>query len=212
MNWEPIPSPGYEIKNLQGTIRDSEIHLTWFWPKEIDFVYLYKASADDFPTVDELTASDLRLYTREEYKTNLGYIGKVEAFGKFGFRIFPCQKLDGELKIFRQENEDNLLFISGARAKIHFSISYKNRFLQGRKKVKMTIMTELPLDKELLCYLRKRDSVPISHEDGTWYPFVRDFPVGKTELPEFDIGKNDYIRILINQGSKSADLYELIAE
>lgn len=76
----------------------------------------------------------------------------------------------------------------------------------------MTIMTELPLDKELLCYLRKRDSVPISHEDGTWYPFVRDFPVGKTELPEFDIGKNDYIRILINQGSKSADLYELIAE
>ncbi len=101
MNWEPIPSPDYEIKNLQGTIRDSEIHLTWFWPKEIDFVYLYKASADDFLTVDELRASDLRLYTREEYKTNLGFIGKVDTIGKFGIRIFPCQKRDGQLKIYQ---------------------------------------------------------------------------------------------------------------
>ncbi len=76
----------------------------------------------------------------------------------------------------------------------------------------MAIMTELPLDKELLCYVRKRDSVPISLTDGTWFPFVRDFPAGKTELPEFDIGKNDYIRIFFNQGNKSAEMFELIPE
>jgi hypothetical protein len=76
----------------------------------------------------------------------------------------------------------------------------------------MSIMTETALDKELLVYVKKIGSVPISIDDGTMYPFVRDFPAGKTEQPEIEIGKDEYIRIFFSNGRKSAEIYELIPQ
>jgi hypothetical protein len=210
MFMEPIPSPEYEIRDITCTIRNSEIHLTWYWPKAVNFVYLYKAESGKLCQAAELTMADLRLYTREEYKANQGYIGKLDTIGKASYQIFPCQKDNGKLRIFSQENDKNLITISGHKAKVYFSIAYKNKFMQKRKTVKMAIMTELPLDKELLCYVRKRDSVPISLEDGTWFPYIRDFPAGETYLPEIEIDKNEYIRIFLNEGKNLAEKYELI--
>ncbi|MEH7250778.1 beta-mannanase [Neobacillus niacini] len=212
MNWEPIPSPGLEIKNLKSTIRDSVIHLTWFWPNEIDFVYIYKAPADRLGSMEDLDETHLKLYTREEYKANQGYLSKLDSIGKIGFQIFPCQKREGKLQPFIQENDENLIFITGEKAKIYYSISYKKKLFQNKKKVKMSIMTELPLDKELLCYVRKRGSVPISKEDGTYFPFIQDFPAGKTQLVEMEIAQNEFIRVFFSQGKKSAEIYELIPD
>jgi hypothetical protein len=212
MNWEKITFPSQEITELRSTIRDSELQLTWFWPKEIDFVYIYKASVDNLREISELEERDLMLYTREEYKANQGYLARLDTIGRYAYRILPCQRKDGSLLIFRQENAENLIYISGGKAKIHFSISYKNKLFQRQKRVKMSIMTELPLDKELLCFVKKRDAVPISPSDGTWYPFVQDFPSGKTLLPEIEIDKNDYIRIFFGDGRKSAESYQLIPE
>jgi hypothetical protein len=210
MFMEPLPSPEYEIRDITCTISKSEIHLTWYWPKEVDFVFLYKAESGRLRPAAELTAVDLKLYTREEYKANQGYIGRLDTFGKFAYQIFPCQKHDGKLRVFSQENENNLIYIAGNRAKVYFSITYKNKLFQKKKTVKMAIITELPLDKELLCYVRKRDSVPISLGDGTWFPYVRDFPAGETSLPEIEIDKNEYIRIFLSEGKKYAEMYELI--
>lgn len=212
LNWETISSPDYEIKDLKSTIRDSEIHLTWFWSKEIDFVYIYQTSAENVPPLSEIDEHDLKLYTREEYKANKGYVGRLEAIGLIAYRIVPCQKRDGKLIVFRQENENNLIYITGSRAKIYFSITYKNKFFQPLKKVRISIMTELPLDKELLVYVKKSGAVPTSIDDGTVYPFVRDFPSGKTQQPEIEIGKNEFIRIFFSSGRKSAQNYLLIPE
>ncbi|MCL6573127.1 MAG: beta-mannanase [Bacillus sp. (in: Bacteria)] len=212
MNWEPIPSPNHEITAVKKMIRDSEVHLTWFWAKEIDFVYIYKASANNTRSSSELGFDDLLLYTREEYKVNQGFKGRLETIGRYSYRIFPCQKRDGKPIIFRQENENNLIYISGLKAKIYFSIIYKTKLLQKKKKVKMSIMTELPLAKEQLVYVRKKGSVPISITDGTVYPFIRDFPPGKMPLPEIEIDKNDYIRIFFSNGKAAAQDFELIPE
>jgi hypothetical protein len=212
VNWEPISSLNHEITDFKKMIRDSEVHLTWFWAKEIDFVYIYKANADNIRPSSELDIHDLMLYTREEYKANHGYVGRLNAIGRTSYRIFPCQKRDGKLIVFRQENENNLLYISGSKAKIYFSIIYKNKLFQPKKKVRMSIMTELPLTKELLVYVRKKGSMPISIDDGTIYPFVRDFPSGKMQQPEIEIDKNDYIRIFFSNGRKSAQDFELIPE
>ncbi|MDQ1144299.1 hypothetical protein QE429_001126 [Bacillus sp. SORGH_AS 510] len=210
--WETVTSPGHEIKDIQKTVRDSEVHLSWFWSKEIDFVYIYKVSADLIRPIDELDESDLKLYTREEYKINQGYVGRIDSIGRYAFRILPCQKRDGKLIVFRQENDRNLIYISGVRARIHFSITYKNKLFQPKKRVKMCIMTELPLDKELLVYVKKSGGVPVSVEDGTVYPFVRDFPSGKTLPPEIEINKDEYVRIFFSNGKNSAEMYELIPD
>ncbi|WP_066065308.1 hypothetical protein [Neobacillus soli] len=212
MNWETISSPDHEIKNLKKTVQDSEVQLTWFWSKEVDFVYIYKANVDNVRPISELEEHDLKLYTREEYKANHGYRGRIDAIGRSAYRIFPCQKRDGKLLVYKQENDDNLIYISGSKAKIYFSITYKNKLFQPRKKVRMAIMTELSLDKELLVYVKKSGSVPISIDDGTMYPFVRDFPAGKTTPPEIEIDKNEYIRIFFSNGRSAAQNFELIPQ
>ena len=212
MNWETLSSPDYEIKDLRKTIRDSEVHLTWFWSKDIDFVYIYKTSSDTVKPVSEINEQDLRLYTREEYKANHGYVGRLDAIGRYAYRIFPCKKMDGKLTVFSQENDNNLIYITGSKAKIYFSIIYKNKFFKPKKGVRMSIMTELALDKELLVYVKKTGSPPMSIEDGTVFPFIRDFPPGKTELLEKEIGKEEDIRIFFSNGRKSAEIYELIPE
>ncbi|MBO0961666.1 beta-mannanase [Neobacillus sp. MM2021_6] len=212
MNWEPISSPNQEIKDVKQTIQDAEVRLNWFWSNEIDFVYIYKTASDNFKPADEIAERDVKLYTREEYKINRGYVSKLDTIGRTLYRIFPCQKREGKLVVFRQEDEKNLITIMGARAKIYFSIAYKNKLFQPRKKVKMAIHTELPLEKGLLVYVKKSGGVPNSLEDGTAYPFVRDFPAGKTVSPEIEIDKNEFIRIFFSTGKNIAQHYELIPE
>ncbi|WP_144554206.1 beta-mannanase [Bacillus sp. X1(2014)] len=212
MNWETISSPDHEIKDIKKTIRDSEVHLTWFWSKSVDFVYIYKTTSDHIKPIHELKLQDLRLYTREEYKANQGYLGRIDGIGRTAYRILPCQKREGKLIVFNQENDHNLIYISGSKARIYYSISYKNKLFQARKKVQMSIMTEMPLEKDLLVYVKKNGGVPVSVEDGTVYPFVRGFPSGKTVPPEIEIDKNEFIRIFFNDGKKSAPSYELIPQ
>ncbi|WP_142305355.1 beta-mannanase [Neobacillus jeddahensis] len=212
MNWEMIPSPNYEIKEIRTTVRDSEVHLTWFWSKEIDFVYIYKAPADEVKPINEITEQDIKLYTRDEYKVNRGFRGRLDGIGRYAYRIFPGQKHNGILSIYQQTNDNNLIYLSGSKAKIYFSITYKNKLLQPKKRVQMSIMTELALDKDLLVYVKKRGAPPLSIEDGTVYPFVRDFPAGKTMQPEIVVGKEEYIRIFFSNGRKSAESFELIPE
>lgn len=212
MNWETITSPDNEIRDLRKTLRDSEVHLTWFWSKDIDFVYIYKAPADHVQPYSEIAEDDLRLYTREEYKANQGYVARIDGISRSHYRIFPCQKREGKLIIFRQENDNNSIGISGSKGKIYFSITYKNKLFQPLKKVKISIMSELPLDKEVLVYVKKHGSIPNSIDDGTVYPFVRDLPSGKSVQPEIEIDKNEYIRIFFSNGRKSAYDYELIPE
>jgi len=212
MNWQKISSPDLEIKELKSSIQDTEVLLTWFWPKEIDFVYIYKAGADKLQETTAVEERDLKLYTREEYKANKGYIGRLDAIGRYAYRILPGQRRDGKLYTFSQENENNLIYITGGRAKIYFSISYKNKLFQARKKARMSIITELPLEKELLVYVKKSGGVPISIDDGTVYPFVREFHSGKTIPPEIEIDKHEFIRIFFSDGKKSAQSYELIPQ
>jgi hypothetical protein len=212
VNWDTISSLDHEVRDIRKTIRDSEVHLTWFWSKEIDFVYIYKTSADNLTPVNAIQEQDLKLYTREEYKANHGYIGRLDAIGRYTYRIFPGHKRDGKLVVFNQENENNLILITGSRAKIHYSITYKNKLFQPKKRVRMSIRTDMELDKDLLVYVKKTGSVPMSIEDGTVFPFIRDFQPGKTELLDKDIGKDEYIRIFFSNGRKAAQNFELIPE
>ncbi|MEH7118587.1 hypothetical protein V7128_14365 [Neobacillus vireti] len=53
MNWEPTSSPMDEIREIQVTISDTEVHVRWFWPNGIDFVYIDKTSADHLTPIKE---------------------------------------------------------------------------------------------------------------------------------------------------------------
>ncbi|PLS04312.1 beta-mannanase [Neobacillus cucumis] len=210
VNWEPISSPIDEIKDIKITRTDTDVHVRWFWPSKIDFVYIHKTSTDKIKSNKEFNPHDLKLYTREEYKANQGYFLKLDTIGQMALRIFPGKKEGGQLTVFRQENEHNCAYISGSTAKVYFSITYKHKLFQTQKRVKMAITTELPLRKDELVYVKKSGGVPLSVEDGTIYPFIRDFVPGKTVLSEIEIDQHEFIQIFLRNGKDAAQHFELI--
>ncbi|MBT2657243.1 hypothetical protein J7E81_18765 [Bacillus sp. ISL-18] len=210
MNWEPIPSPNDEIRDIKKTIIDTRVHVQWYWPNGIDFVYIQQTPADQGQSQKEFEPHFLKLYTREEYKANQGLFFNLETMGQIVIRIFPGKKVDGHLIVFRQNNDQNRININGSRAKVYFSITYKQKLFQTLRKVKMSITTEIPISKEQLVYVKKRGSVPLSLEDGTIYPFIRDIVPGKTILPEIEINKHEFIQIFLNKGNDAAQPFELI--
>lgn len=212
VNWEPISSPHLEIKNMKSIVNDSYVHVNWHWPNEIDFVYVYKTAADRLKPNQQILANELKLYTREEYKANQGLIFRLDKPGSIALRILPGKKVDNRLIIVNQEDERNLLNINGLNSRIYYSITYKQKLFQARKKVKITIMSELPIAKEQLVYVKKTGSIPLSLDDGTIYPFVRDFSSGKTVLPEIEINKHEFIQIFLSKRKQTALTYELISE
>jgi hypothetical protein len=212
VNWESIPSPNHEIRDIKKTIIDMKAHVQWYWPSGIDFVYIHQTPADPGESLNEFEPHDLKLYTREEYKANQGLLINLDPMGQIALRIFPGKKVDGHLIVFRQDNDQNRLSINGSRAKVYFSITYKQRLFQTRKKVKMIINTELPVSKEQLVYVKKSGAVPLSLEDGTIYPFVRDIVPGKTILPEIEINKQEFVQIFPSKGNDAAQPFELIPE
>lgn len=209
MLWKTPTSSDQEVKDLQCTVNDGEMKLTWYWPKNIEFVYMLIAPVAKWEEIEENSVSNMKLYTREEYKAKQGYHERMDSIGKYAVRIFPCLKEGEELTILKQENDLNLVHFSTGRAKIYYSINYKKKLLQARKKVKMSIMSEITIERAVLCYVKKEGAVPVSIDDGTIYPFIRDFQAGETVLPEIEIEKNEFMRIFI-QDRKFAEIYELI--
>ncbi|MEH7548144.1 MULTISPECIES: hypothetical protein [Bacillaceae] len=212
MNWEPIPSPDDEIRDIKKSIIDTKVHVQWYWPSEIDFVYIHQTPADQGESLNEFEPHDLKLYTREEYKANQGLLFNLETLGRITLRIFPGKKVDGHLIVFRQDNDQNHIYINGSRANIYFSITYRQKLFQTRKKVKMIINTELPVSKEQLVYVKKIGAVPLSLEDGTIYPFFRDIVPGKTILPEIEINKHEFVGIFLTKRKDATQPFELIPE
>ncbi|MED4228976.1 beta-mannanase [Neobacillus cucumis] len=212
MNWESMSSPHDEIRDVQMTSFDSVVHISWYWPGSIDFVYIYTSAVDKVKPIDQIQPAELKLYTRDEYKAAQGFIFKLEAIGQITLRIFPVKKVAGKLMVLRQENNENSVLINGLRAKIYFSITYKPKLFHARKKATISLRTEMPVDKELLVYVKKSGSMPLSIDDGTVYPFIRSFPAGKTVTPEIEIDKHEFIHIFLNKGNQTAHDYELIPE
>jgi hypothetical protein len=204
MEWIESTKPEWEIKDIHATIKDSELTLTWFWPKEIDFVYI------SFMDPDTDAFGKMKLYTRDEYKAKQSYIGRIDSIGKYEVRIFPCVKDLDHLFVIKQVNNQHHVYVNTGKARIYYSILYKQKWFGSRKKIRMKIMAEVPFGRDILCYVKKQGGVPISLDDGTFYPFVRDFPAGNTELPEIELDKDEYIRIFFHDGKKFAEMYELI--
>lgn len=207
---EALPDGG--IRDVTHLLQDNECILNWYWPDGVPCVYIHKSLANQEFCLDDLDEKQLKLYTREEYKVHTGYRDKVEGIGKYTYRIFPCRVEAGKRVIIPQDNAENVIHITSAKAKIYFSIKTKKSIFQKHQTVKIEIFAEMPIPKDVLCYVKKEGSYPSSREDGIQYNFLNDFEPGRTKLPEIEIKKNDYIRIYFTDGKKYAEIYELIPE
>lgn len=227
MNTDADPSAP-RIRKLTLAVDEGRCTLRWLWPEQLEAVYVerlelnlmntdrvgeeHRSVTDYGDHVGGSTQGKLKLYTREEYKANNGYVDRMTGFGAIQYTVYACQMHEDGPVLIRQQDEDNQGIASAGKADIRFAIRYKSGFFQKRKTVLITVTAEVPVPKEALCYVRKQGGVPLNKDDGTVYPFVSDFVPGKNEMPPVEVAKDDYIRLFFTDGPKYGAAYRLISD
>ncbi|TBL80982.1 hypothetical protein [Paenibacillus thalictri] len=206
------PSPSQRIDNITGQRQQDECLLNWNWPKNVQYVYIYTFQDEEELPPEQLDVKNLKLITREEYKMMGGYRERIGFVGARSYRCFPCVMNDGELILLKQQDNRNLLQIGGVRAQVRYSIKYGWGLFSKRKSVLLKLFCEKQVPREALCYVKKSGSEPINREDGIVYPFPWDFTIGEHYLPEFEVGKQEYVRIFFTNGKRYGEAFELIRE
>ncbi|WP_028547017.1 hypothetical protein [Paenibacillus taiwanensis] len=199
------------IKGITHSVNDDYSTIRWLWPEGVAAVYIQKANADEQLQLQP-DPDSLKLYTKDEYKANNGYFDRIEGFGRIVYTVFACVMTAGTAQLIFQPDGSNRVVMSTGKAKIYFSIRQKSTLFKKLKSVHIQVTTEVPVAKEVLCYVKKQGAYPANKEDGTMYPFVAPFASGKNVLPIIEIGKDDYIRLFFTDGRLYGQLYELIPE
>lgn len=199
------------IRELTPKMDDNRCTLRWLWPDSVHSVYVHKVSGDG--PVDETPGPDsLKLYTKDEYKANNGYYDRIDRFGRLVYTVYACITTDGKAQLIRQPDGKNRVEVSTGKANIYYHVRLKSGLFRQYKTAQIQVRTEVPIAKDVLCYVKKQGGYPANKEDGTVYPFVEQFAPGRTVLPLIEIGKDDYIRLFFTDGRKYGHVYALIPE
>ncbi|SEU01643.1 beta-mannanase [Paenibacillus sp. NFR01] len=202
--------PEAEITAVTATLEDRACTLRWRWPDQVQAVCIHKGPAGQ--TKEGAPPSGLKLYTREEYKANNGYRDRLDDIGLVEYTVYARLSEGGETVLLRQPGGGNRTVVSAGKARIYYSIQNKKSLFGKHKTVNMTISSEVPVPKDVLCYVKKTGGSPVSKDDGIRFPFIDDFPAGRSVLPPIEIGRDDQIRIFFTDGRTYGRYYELIPE
>ncbi|OKP85047.1 beta-mannanase [Paenibacillus helianthi] len=211
MRYAEVDSSTPVIMEVSSRMEDRFCTLRWHWPDGVQAVYIHKSPAEA-PDNLELPPPGMKLYTREEYKANNGYHDRLDDIGLVVYTVYVRLADGGDILLVRQRDGANRTLVSAGKARIYYSIQQKKGLFGKQKTVHMTLTAEVPVSKEVLCYVKKRGGFPASKEDGVLFPFVQDFAAGRNVLPPIEIGKEDAVRIFFTDGRKYGLYYELIPE
>lgn len=212
MEWMDSTAEERRITEMRHRIDDNECIITWNWPEGIQFVYVYGFKADAEVGPNQRAAKDMKLYTRDEYKARKGYRAQLDGIGRFAFRVYVSERVDGNMVVHRQEDEDNIIRFSSGKAKIFYSIKYGRAFFSKRKPVRIQLNSEVYISRDALCYVKKEGSFPLHADDGIVYPFIHDIQPGRNVLPEIEINKDDQLKLFFTDRKKYGEMFELIPE
>ncbi|MFD1772753.1 beta-mannanase [Paenibacillus rhizophilus] len=201
------------ITDMTSRVEDRLCTLRWRWPDGLQAVYVHKGpEVGTYPEDDSHLPGGLKLYTREEYKANGGYHDRLEDIGPVVYTVFARLTENGEALLVRQRDGFNRASVSAGKALIYYAINTKRGLFRKEQTVHMTITAEVPVGRDVLCYVKKHGGYPAAKEDGILFPFVQDFAPGRNALPPIEIGKDDRIRIFFTDGPKYGRYYELVPE
>lgn len=227
------PEDEQVIHGLTAQSEEGWCILRWLWPRGAEAVYIEKltersedggaaaystsshaADTSAIPSTSSASVdtTHLKLYTREEYKAANGYRDRIDHFGKIAYRVHLVVEQHGETMLVRQHDDRNTVELSAGKAKIHYTIRQQSSWFSKRKTVRIEVHAEVPVERDVLCYVKKDGGYPSSRDDGIVYPFAEPFRAGRNELPVIEIGKNEYVRLFFTDGRKYGHMYELILE
>lgn len=207
-NINEIYDVNYELDKDKFTIR-------WKWPKDINIVYILKTnSLEDF-SMNSINESNVKLYTKEEYKEFNGYSETIKEINQYRYCIFTAVEDEEDILLLKQENGKNEILVSTGRPKILYQIKELKSFttfFSKEKTLQIVINSQAALKKDVLCYVKKQGSYPVNKDDGICFDFINNIPIGSSIMPEITVGKNEYIKVFIKDINKYGNAYSLKQE
>lgn len=200
------------IKDVTCHPQGDEYVINWHWAEGVPCVYVHKSRFDAPFDLAQISEKQLKLYTREEYKAHKGLREKREGIGRYTYRIFPCRVDGGKPIMLIPQGEAHVIHVSTGKAKIRYSLTRKRRWFSPYQSLSIRIFSEIPIPRDVLCYVKKEGAPPAHKDDGTRYPFLHDLEPGENLMPEIEIKKTDFIRLFFTDGKTYGELYELIPE
>ena len=198
------------VTDLKSEVEANTFTLRWKWPKNSDLVYLYKVNVMQDINFEVINEEDLKLYTKDEYKEFNGYVESIKEISQYKYIVFPTLENDAETVVIKQLDERNQALLCTGKLEIIYNIVEHKRIFSAKKTVKITICSDAPIKKEVLCYVKKQSSYPISIEEGVKFDFITGFHAGENEQQTIEIGRDEYIRVFLKESKDHVNMYTLI--
>ncbi|WP_234124430.1 hypothetical protein [Clostridium hydrogenum] len=197
------------ITDLKAEIFESTLTLRWKWQGDSDIVYIFKERASKNIEDIEIDEDCVKLYTKDEYREFNGYVEKIRDINEYKFIVFPAKEEETGTVLIKQLDGDNQIAVCTGKPEIIYEILEHKKLFSKIKRVQLIVFVDMPISKDTLCYVKKKGAYPESENDGLKFQFPADFHVGKNEMQPFEIGKDEYIKVFLNDVKKSGSKYIL---
>lgn len=211
MNSRNALAPDECLSEIQHEFRDKTCVIKWKWPRnpEINFIYIYRLKNHETFDVKELIKKEGKLYTKDEYKEFNGYYERNQEVGQYTYILYPGYLENGQVVLVEQ-TEGNTVTICTGKIKIGYKMKEKNKLFSNKKVVQIIIRPDVPIHKDILCYVKKEGGYPVNKQDGIIYPFQQDFKLGENVLPEIEVAKSEKIKVFFTDEKKYGVLYAIV--
>lgn len=197
------------ITDLKAEIYDNTLTLKWKWQEASDIVYILKEESSKNIEVTTINEKNVKLYTKDEYREFNGYTEKIRDISEYKFVVFPAKEEEMDTVLIRQLDENNQVTVCMGKPEIIYDVIENRKLFSKTKNVQLIVFVDMPISKDTLCYVKKKGSYPTSIEDGLKFQFPTNFHIGKNEMQPFEVAKDEYIKVFLNNAQKGGNKYIL---
>lgn len=167
MRYAEVNASAPGITDVTSQVDDRFCTLRWRWPDGVQAVYIHKTSAEaaDMGTGDDPPIG-MKLYTREEYKSNNGYRDRLDEIGLISYTIFARLAENGETALVRQNDGVNRVMVSAGKARIYYSIQQKRPYSENKRPYIWRLRQKCPWHG---CPLLCQETWRASGRERGWY-------------------------------------------
>jgi hypothetical protein len=184
------------IKDITWCIECDKVVLRWFWPFQIKSVYIVKSRRAEDLNFDNVNFNNSRIYTRDEYKSRESY-QQPTGIGEFLYGIFPVIEEDGQNVLIDQKSGANRVCVSERKIDILYNVIERRKLFSSFKEVTIAFSTSIMLDRSTLCYVKKKDCLPCTIDDGLRYNFSRNISNTSDRFTNITVKKNEFVDVFL---------------
>ena len=190
-----IQSDEYIIKNTKCHDDGDKLRIIFNWPNGIGQVYIFAAKYAA-PVAELMEQGGGKLFTLQEYKKLGGYITE-KAQGETHYYIYPLMREGGENILYDQTGENSVSFIDMTFITCQICEKTGWGFDNGYKNHEITLEANYPVEKNIICYVKKKNEPPRDNNDGTLYYFGEPIEPNQPITRIVRTMKNEYLRIFV---------------